>query len=562
MKKAIVFFIFFSILIPTLSLGASLHKVHLDWDYDDQAVEGESLVGFRLYKEGVLIAQINDPSARSADCRLQSEEGTFTFTLTALYSRGTETPHSSPYTFTLSPSTLVVDEDHHELLGTYRLAGDLIDGQNVGNSMGQSTFATDFSGMEEAGVALSPVLIYPHVVVDENWETEICIVNTNQSLNLRGVLQPYGSDGVPLADSLTLNLSPDARFEFKVRELFAEPQRIAYLVLAANHGQAVGSTKFFIEDQCRIAVPAAAVLNQGDFSLPLTVSAQDWWTLVCLVNTTTVHKTLTFRFDNDVSRQISLAPGEHKSFTIASLFDDGTDPGINAAVVENGAGIVGYELFGGNHGTWSWGIPLSDRLSSDLYYPLVDGQQDWWSAIVAYNPVNQPTTLTITSYDEGGAVLFFQDITLDAYGTYLALASDLHLPSGTTCVHVHSSVEITGFELVGGAASTGSVNAANPGRYNGTFSSLNQDDEGAELFMMNGTAEPAHVVVTAYDDAGMPVSRRELLVPAFAEIGDSLLPDDDLSAATHFTYQSSVPLVACQYNHSGDGRMLDAMPVL
>ena len=66
MRKAIVFFIFFSILIPTLSLGASLHKVHLDWDYDDQAVEGESLVGFRLYKEGVLIAQINEqPGAGS-----------------------------------------------------------------------------------------------------------------------------------------------------------------------------------------------------------------------------------------------------------------------------------------------------------------------------------------------------------------------------------------------------------------------------------------------------------------------------------------------------------------
>ncbi len=561
MKKAVVLFIFLSILIPTLSSGASLHKVHLDWDYDDQAVEGESLVGFRLYKEGVLIAQINDPSARSADCRLQSEEGTFTFTLTALYSQGTETPHSSPYTFTLSSSTLVVD-DHHELLGTYHLTGGLIDDHNGVNTLAQAVFAADFSSMEEAGVALSPVLIYPYVAVDENWETEICIVNTSQSVNLRGVLQPYGSDGVPLADALTLNLSPDARFEFKVRELFAEPGRIDYFVLAANHGQAVGSTKFFIEDQCRIAVPAVADLNQGDFSLPLTVSAQDWWTLVCLVNTTTVNKTLTFRFDNDVSRQISLAPGEHKAFTVASLFDDGTDPGINAAVVENGAGIVGYELFGGNHGTWSWGIPLSDRLSSDLYYPLVDGQQDWWAAIVAYNPVNQPTTLTITSYDEGGAVLFFQDITLDAYGTYLVLDSDLHLPSGTTCVQVHSTVEITGFELVGGVSSVGSVSAANPGRYNGMFSSLNQDEEGAELFMMNSTAEQAHVVVTAYDDAGMPVSRREILVPAFAEIGDSLLPDDESGTATHLTYQSSVPLVACQYNHSSNGQMLDAMPVL
>lgn len=562
MKKAVVLLVFISILIPTLSSAASLHKVHLDWDYEDQVVEGESLVGFRLYKEGVLVAQINDPTARSADCHLQSEEGTFTFTLTAFYSKGTETPHSSPYTFTLSSSTLVVDDDHHELLNTYNVVGDLIDDNQGVHSMEQSTFAADFAGMEENGTSLTPILIYPHVIVDDYWETEISVVNTSQNLNLQGVLQPYGSDGVPLADGLTLDLSPHARYEFRVSELFVEPRQIAYFVLAANHGQVIGSTKFFIEGQCRVAVPAVAELNKADFALPLTISAEDWWTRICLVNATTMNKILTFRFDNDVRRQISLAPGEHKAFTVASLFDDGIDPGINAAVVENGAGVVGYELFGDNHGTLSWGVLLSDRRSDDLYYPLVGGSQDWWTGIAVYNPANQSTVLSITSYDEQGTVLSFQDITLEAYGKYLFLAGDLHLPSGTTCVHIHSNVEITGVELVGGVSSIGSVSAVNLGRYNGTLPMLDQEEGGKELFLMNCTTEPAHVVVTAYDDAGMPVFSRELLIPAFAEVGDSLFPDDDLDDTAYLTYQSSSALLACQYNRSDDGQMLDILPAL
>ena len=547
----------------TFSLAASLHKVHLDWDYEDQLVEGESLAGFRLYKEGVLVFQVDNPAARSVDCRFESEEGTFTFTLTAFYSGGTETPHSSPYTFTLSSSTLVIDS-HNDLLSTNSLNSSMVNNSDSRNTLNQSVFAADFSGLEEGGSTLSPVLVYPQVLADDLWETEICLVNGSQSTNLVGILRPYSNDGTPLAGDLAIALAPHARHELRVSESFPNPEQIGFLVLAANHDQAVGYTKFFIEGQGGAAVPAVSEANAGDFYLPLTVSAQDWYTCLCLVNTTNAEKLLTIRFDNGEVRQVLLASREHQVFTIAGLFDDDLNVGIKSATVENGAGIIGLELFSGGNNTFLCGIPLGDDRATDLSYPLHTEEPGWVSGIFTYNPLNQPSNLTITSYDEQGAELSSREISLGAHAQYVVVAGDPDLPVGAAWIHISSTVALTGFEVLVASNRLGAFSGVNSRKQSGVFTKLDNADGWTGVSLVNSTAEEANVTLSAYDDGGNLVVSHDLSIPAFGKVAGpvaDVLPGD-LSTATYLKYDSSATLVACQYNNSADDQLLDAMAAL
>jgi len=565
MKKN--FFLLLVLLIglfsSTLSLAASLHKVHLDWDYEDQVVEGEVLAGFRLYKEDVQVSQIDNPAARSVDCQIESEEGTFNFTLTAFYSGGTETPHSSPYTFTLSSSTLVASATNN-LLNTYSLTPSTIAAGGGSNELNQSVFATDFSGLEEGGNTLSPVLVYPQVLADDLWETEICLVNGSQSTNLVGILRPYSNDGTPLAGDLAIDLVPHGRYEFRLSENFPDPQQIGFLVLAANHDQAVGYTKFFIEGRGGAAVPAVSEINTGDFYLPLTVSAQDWYTCLCLVNTTNNEKVLTIRFDNGEVRQVLLASREHQVFTIASLFDDDLNLGIKSATVENGAGIIGLELFSGNNNTFLCGIPLGDDRATDLYYPLHTEEPGWVSGVFTYNPLNQPSNLTVTSYDEQGTELSSREISLGGHEQYVVVSGDPDLPAGAAWIHINSTVALTGFEVLVAANRLGAFSGVNSRGQSGLFTKLDNADGRTGISLVNSTAEEAQVTLSAYDDGGNLVVSHYLSIPAFGKVAGpvaDVLPGD-LSTATYLKYDSSAALVACQYNNSADDQMLDALPAL
>ncbi len=104
MKKIIFLLISLVFLIAGYSFAEN-HSVHIEWTYDYQPIEGRTLAGYRLYKEGVEICISNTPTPNYMDCTFESEEGTFDFTLTSFFSDGYESPHSSPYSFVLTTQT-------------------------------------------------------------------------------------------------------------------------------------------------------------------------------------------------------------------------------------------------------------------------------------------------------------------------------------------------------------------------------------------------------------------------------------------------------------------------
>ncbi len=102
MKKILQLLIAIYCLLPILSYGdPSPHDIHIEWSFDDQSVEGKSLVGYNLYKEGIKVCSDSSPEDKKMDCVIVSEPGTYDFTLTALYSDYSESPHSPPYSFHL-----------------------------------------------------------------------------------------------------------------------------------------------------------------------------------------------------------------------------------------------------------------------------------------------------------------------------------------------------------------------------------------------------------------------------------------------------------------------------
>ena len=80
-----------------------LHTIQPEWS-SYTPPEGFTVTAFRLYQEGAFVCQTTDPAATTMDCQVTLSGDTASFTLTALLSDGTETPHSAPIPVTLDPA--------------------------------------------------------------------------------------------------------------------------------------------------------------------------------------------------------------------------------------------------------------------------------------------------------------------------------------------------------------------------------------------------------------------------------------------------------------------------
>ncbi len=92
-----------SVTVTVTEPETATYSLHLQWSIPVET-GGKVLAGYRLYKEGVQICSTDIPTATNMDCSFESAEGTFAFTLTSIYTDDSESSHSTPYTFTLSPT--------------------------------------------------------------------------------------------------------------------------------------------------------------------------------------------------------------------------------------------------------------------------------------------------------------------------------------------------------------------------------------------------------------------------------------------------------------------------
>lgn len=85
------------LLVLGLTLEVAAQSIHIEWGYTPPSTP--AVTGFKVYQNGVFACQTTDPNATAMDCNVVFTTINTPFTLTATFSDGTESPHSSPFLF-------------------------------------------------------------------------------------------------------------------------------------------------------------------------------------------------------------------------------------------------------------------------------------------------------------------------------------------------------------------------------------------------------------------------------------------------------------------------------
>ncbi|THB80465.1 MAG: hypothetical protein D3926_06865 [Desulfobacteraceae bacterium] len=408
-------------------------------------------------------------------------------------------------------------------------------------------------------------LYYPHIASNSKWGTEICVINTSEVLPLSGEFRAFSNDGT-LVGRVSASLNPKGRKSLIVGAAFTNASNIGYVIFESNIPNVSGYLKFYRTGIYRVAIPATTDVNTGDIYISHIASNAKWWTGISILNTTGDAKTLTIEFDNGATKTVSLAAWEHKVFSIKSLFSGVAQTAIKSAVIKNGSGTVGLELFGSNQGSgnnYLSGILLRDDTTTSLYYPHIAKYETWWTGIAAYNPSSTPAILTITPYNSSGNALSNQVVTVQGKKKYFGSAQGLNFPNGSAWFKISASSAVTGFELFGkdNGQQLGGYTGVNINGTSGIFPKL-EDDGWTGIAFVNIENANAVVTMRAYDDSGTLVGTKVLTLSAFEKMVDQAenLFTMSIASATYISYNSTRELVGFQLNGSTDGMMLDALP--
>jgi hypothetical protein len=88
-------------LMPAHLFASQNRSLYIEFSYEEPDIPGVEVSGFRLYKDGVQVCQINSYYSQSFECEFQSGNGKFDFTLAPLFSNNSVGPTSKPYSVTI-----------------------------------------------------------------------------------------------------------------------------------------------------------------------------------------------------------------------------------------------------------------------------------------------------------------------------------------------------------------------------------------------------------------------------------------------------------------------------
>jgi hypothetical protein len=410
----------------------------------------------------------------------------------------------------------------------------------------------------------SSKLYFPHIDAKSPRRTEVAVIN-GSSTSASGTLKGYSSTG-SLIETKNISLPSHGRWEKDVAVEFVSSRDIEYMIFESESDTAHGYAKSVDAGLSRVALPAVRELNAAlDIYVSHIASDDYWWTAIGLLNTNTSSKMVSISFDDGRSTTVSLAAGEKKLLTIASLFAGIPQPGVRSAVIGNAGGVIGWELFGSRNGKQQDGLLLTGSASTTLYYPHIDCD-GWWTGIVAYNESSAGAALTVNPYNKEGAP--FPTITenVAGKGKYIGLASHLGLPAGTEWLRINSSQPLSGFELFGNAdgRQLAAYSALRSGGARwGILPKLEQEGWTGIVFV-NAEESAASITLTAYSDDGTVVATRLLALGGHAKVVNLAenIFSQAIASATYIVYSSDRNVVGFQLNGSADGAMLDGLPTL
>jgi hypothetical protein len=481
----------------------------------------------------------------------------------------------STHTSTLNPITVNIEVDSQYVTAHFSQTGEpppVIDdgGDDTGDGDGDDGVDNpDDDGTQDPNdeVNETPALFFPHVYAESPWETVIAMINTNPAQSVSGKLRAF-SDAGELIETKSVTLAPHERDEFNVVQDFTNPfvsdADIGYVIFYSEDTGLRGYTQYSQAGLYRTAIPAATEVNTQNIYIPHIASNDRFWTGVSLLNTTSEARNPVITFNNGRNAVIALNAGEHKSFTISSLFN-GSQPDIKSAVISNADGILGLEIFGGQY--HMDGILLTDDTTATLYYPHVADMKSWWTGIVAYNPSITSAQLTITPYSKTGEMLARSYLIVGGKDKYIGVVRSLNLPDQTAWFKINATQPLVGFELFSTLDNTklaayAEMNGA--GSKQGVFPKI-ESDGWTGIAFVNAEGSEASVTLTAYTNEGTPLAVRNITVGSLSkEVGlaKNIFAPQNISMAGYIAYTSDKNVVGFQLTASSDGTLLDGLPAL
>ncbi|MHB8773190.1 MAG: hypothetical protein ACYC7J_19520 [Syntrophales bacterium] len=409
-------------------------------------------------------------------------------------------------------------------------------------------------------------LYFPHFDTTTNvWQTEICVINNSATDTIQGNLESYSDpDGAVVLRPLSV--PPNGRVQIDVGSQVVA-NRTGYLVFKNTSGSPVGYTKFTQVSGDRVAVPAVDGVNTDNLYVTHIAWPEfpyAWWTGIALVNTTAATKNLTIRFNTGQTRTVTLTAGQHRAFTIAGLLDNLIDTAVVSAVIENGSGVVGLELFG--NGSQLGGVPLISGSASTLYYPHLANDSEWWTGAVAYNPSASTARVTVNPYSQSGTLLGSSPRDLPP-GQKLVWPTDFSVPPDTAWFSLQSPIPLVGFELFGthDQKRLAGYSSVDIDGKSGIFPKVEKSGGWTGIAFVNTEGSRATVTVKAYNDAGTLLGTGTKILNAHEKwVGNpnSLFPDVVVNAATYISFSTDRKVAGFQLNNNDPAlnTRLDALP--
>lgn len=418
-------------------------------------------------------------------------------------------------------------------------------------------------------------LYFPYSTTAGINQTELTLINTSSIHRLDGVLKAFDEKGQEQSSigfegtGYPIHLNPRERKELLIEEAFPRPDDIRYLIFFAESDKCTGYSKVYIEGRYRGAMPAVRKVSDGDIDLSCIPSRPDWWMRLALVNTTTMptDATVSIELADKTTRSASVffGPNEQQTFTLTDLFVGRDCEEITSGIIENASGLAGIELIG--NGDMMGGLLLDEPPAKTIFFPHIPTNTTAWETVISvYNPFEGISTLTITAYDDFGAVMAVATVELDGKTIYRATpGEDQTVPLNAAWVKIEGTNDICGYAMINGRDNRrmARYNAIREAGKAGILPKLEKDGW-TGIAIVNLENSEAVITLTAYNDKGRNIAAEIITLEGHGKLVDNapgLFPGENVSEATYIVFQSDKNTVGLQINGSADGMMLDALPV-
>ncbi len=345
-------------------------------------------------------------------------------------------------------------------------------------------------------------LYFCHVAAGGNWDTRIGLCSTRYDGNPDGMLTAYDRTGKALSNAVQVALPGYGARVLSVNEAFSKPAEIAYMVYESENPGAAGFAEYIHQGTLTASVAAVGRIEDAALHFPGIFSDEGQATGFALLNTSGENRDVSVKFDSGDSVAVSMAPGEHRSFTLQTFLDKTPPQGPTSAIIENSEGMIGVQIFSLEGGLG--GLVLKGETANRICFPHVSLSNDSEAAtgVAVFNPSSKRCEATLVPYDAEGKILVPKSILLKPGERYFAFADEMDLSSETAWLMAEASVPVAGFEIVrkSGGKAIAALECAAYGSESGSLPVA--QSTAARIILVNTGESGTSVYLDAYDQDG------------------------------------------------------------